>query len=52
MQPDFVLEWFGNLETTWGVELLREMLAKDLRQNLQVRVLRLAHVLLVLFMHH
>ena len=38
MQPDFILEWFGNLETAWGVELVREMLAKDLRQNLQICV--------------
>jgi clathrin heavy chain len=38
IQPDFILEWFGNLETSWGLELLREMLAKDLRQNLQICV--------------
>ncbi|KAJ1485283.1 hypothetical protein T484DRAFT_1794212, partial [Baffinella frigidus] len=38
MQPEFLLEWFGSLDTAWAVELLREMLAKDMRQNLQITV--------------
>jgi len=39
MQPDFLLEWFGNLpDVSKSVELLREMMAKDLRANLQVCV--------------
>ena len=38
MQPEFLLEWFGSLDTAWAVELLREMLAKDMRQNLQICV--------------
>eukprot|EP00286_Rhodomonas_abbreviata_P018853 CAMPEP_0181303774 /NCGR_PEP_ID=MMETSP1101-20121128/8752_1 /TAXON_ID=46948 /ORGANISM="Rhodomonas abbreviata, Strain Caron Lab Isolate" /LENGTH=1715 /DNA_ID=CAMNT_0023409399 /DNA_START=168 /DNA_END=5311 /DNA_ORIENTATION=+ len=37
MQPDFLLEWFGSLDTAWAVELLKEML-KDMRQNLQICV--------------
>jgi hypothetical protein len=38
MLPDFLLEWFGSQPTDWALELLKEMLAKDLRSNLQMCV--------------
>ena len=38
MQSDFLLEWFGNLDVNWAVDLLKEMLAKDIRSNLQICV--------------
>eukprot|EP00960_Hanusia_phi_P031208 749147-Hanusia_phi.AAC.3 len=38
MQAEFLLEWFGTLDTTWAVDLLKEMLAKDMRSNLQICV--------------
>ena len=38
MSPDFLLEWFGSLDTQWALELLKEMLSKDLRSNLQICV--------------
>ena len=38
MSPDFLLEWFGSLDTQWAIELLKEMLAKDIRSNLQICV--------------
>ncbi len=38
MQADFLLEWFGNLDVNWATELLKEMMSKDLRANLQICV--------------
>ncbi|EKX42588.1 clathrin heavy chain [Guillardia theta CCMP2712] len=38
MQAEFLLEWFGTLDTTWAIDLLKEMLAKDMRSNLQICV--------------
>ena len=38
VKAEFLLEWFGTLDTTWAIDLLKEMLAKDMRSNLQICV--------------